>query len=205
MRFAFNLNLDSSKTNLLVDLHDAATVAEPGDPKICTIVYGRLNQKSTWAFQNVLFERPITKFDIGTVIKLSKLPGDIKDSALVFLRALLSGRAAQVVFDPSQKKYRCVGTMKAGKDEYCLAGTKLTVQADDDESAARLAKREAADSMAEGEFIDEIAGWFKGGCKLSKVTSGKLPDHVKVESLAVTPEEIELAKQPIKPGAAKED
>lgn len=216
MRFAFHL-IAPSATVLNIDLFDASTVSDGGKntPTLARVHYERPSAKGKWIVTNVSIPSLIGKLDVLTVKKIAKanikamVEATEKDglSPLVFLRAVLADRGVQVAFDQTQNKYRCVSTMKEGSDAYEVlgVGSSWTIEAKDEETAVRIAKKEVANEMADKpETAGKLVGFFTGGCKVKKVVSGALPEFVKVESLAASPEEEKLAKTPVKV-AVKED
>jgi hypothetical protein len=202
---------------LTIHLFDASTVSDGGKatPVLAIVNYTRANPKSRWIVEGVAIPSLIGKLDVLTVKKIAKAnikamtEATEKDglTPLVFLRAVLADRGVQVAFDPAQKKYRCVTTMKEGSNAYEVlgVGSSWTIEAKDEETAVRIAKREVANEMADKpESAGKLVGFFTGGCKVKKVVSGALPEYIKVESLAASPEEEKLAKTPVKV-AVKED
>ena len=216
MRFAFHL-ITPSPTVVDIDLFDASTVSDlgKGAPALARVHYERTSTKAKWIVTNVSIPSLISKLDVLTVKKISKAnikamtEATEKDglTPLVFLRAVLADRGVQVAFDPAQNKYRCVSTMKEGSDSYEVlgVGSTWTIEAKDEDTAVRIAKREVANEMADKpESASKLVGFFTGGCKVKKVVSGALPEFVKIESLAASPEEAKLSTTPVKV-AVKED
>jgi uncharacterized protein (UPF0212 family) len=216
MRFAFHL-ITPSNTVVDISLFDASTVSDsgPNPAELAFIHYERASTKGKWIVARVELPGLLSKLDVLTVKKIAKANlkamSEVTEkdglTPLVFLRAVLADRGVQVAFDPAQKKYRCVATMKEGSDAYEVlgVGSSWTIEAKDEETAVRIAKKEVANEMADKpETAGKLVGFFTGGCKVKKVVSGALPEFVKVESLAASPEEEKLAKTPVKL-AVKED
>lgn len=207
MRLAFHPVLSAHV--LKVSFFDASTVSQEGaDAKPLASVEFQKNGKK-WLHVGVSWTSILSKSDLLVIKKLAKAnvaslsEATEKDgyTPLVFLRALLAQGSVQIVWDASQKKYRCVSTMTEGSDAYEVlgVGATWTIEAKDEETAVRIAKKEVANEMADApEKAAKLVGFFTGGCKVKKVTSGALPEFLKIESLAASPEEEKLAKTPIK-------
>lgn len=205
MRFAFNLIARNAE--LVIELYDAASVSESGANPSCLGRLAYSKEKNRWVSNGLSLPSIIQRSDVLTVKKIAKANLDAMDEAieevglspLVFLRALIAQRSVQIVWDASTKKFRCVGTMTEGSDHYEAVGASLTVEAKDEDIAIRLAKKAVAERMAEKpEDAAKLAAFFSGGCKVKKIVSGKLPDYIKVESLASNSEEEKLAKTAVK-------
>lgn len=213
MRFAFNVNVNDIVGNLLtVDLFDAATASEPNTAQLAALVFSRENAKAPFVFDVLTMGGPITKGDQLTIRKLAKVfelavaEQVIGLTPLAILRNIVAELGVQVAWDAQQKRFRCVGTMKEGESVYQLVGCDgLAVEAKDDDTALRLAKRLVTENMIEHpENAEKLAKFFSGGCKLKKMVSGKLPEYTKIESLAQAGEE-RLAAAPIKLRTTKDD
>ncbi len=215
MRFALNINVpaDGIKNTLniaTVELYDSLSVSSGTKPsRLATLMFARQTAKEQMVFEGCTIAGPISKSDQLTVRKLAKafngLNGTPTPTPLALVRALLENQAVQVAWDAQQKRFRCVGTMKDGEDVYEAAGTSIQVEAKDEDMAVRLAKRAVTERMQDKpEEAEKLVKFFTGGCKVKKLVSNKLPDYVKVESLAQAGEE-KLAAQPIKVSTAKDD
>lgn len=197
MRFALHISPDTI-TEAQIELYDAENLSENSDP-IAVVVWERDSAGRKWEFGSIAFFQPLGSDAALLATNIAKIFNGQSLSPYAFCLAAFAKHHKQVTSDG--KNWRCVSTMVAGKDEYRLNGTTILVDADDAETALRLAKREAASAMADGGDIDAIAAWFKGGCKLTKQSSGALPEYTDYETLAFGEELAEIKKR--KADAAK--
>ena len=205
MRIAFDI-LAPLNNMRCIELFDAATCCE-NPVRIGTIVFTK--KEKTYVFESLILGNGKRVFseDASLIRKLSKAfdAAESKDfTPLVVVRAMVADRGVQVVYDSNLKKLRCCSTMQEGADTYELVGTILTVDAKDADQAVRLGKKEVTAAMEETpENAAALVKFFTGGCKVKKLSSGKLPSFIMVAELA-QPGEEKLASTIIKIGTKDE-
>ncbi len=208
MRFAYVIN-EVTSTIAHLTLLNSSEAADP-TAKLATISLGwkRSAPGQPWSFNGILLADLTTEHQRLLRNVRPIIADGAKASPLKSVMELAQSGARQVIFDERLKKYRNVTTMKEGEDTYSAVGVKnIVVSADTEETAVNRVKKLITNAMMENPAsAGELAGWFSAGCKVTKVTSGKLPDVVGREALA-GPGEKELVTKPvvIRPKKVKTD
>lgn len=198
MRFAYTIN-ELTTTNASITLFNSSEAGDSPDSMAkVSIFWYRSANNQPWKFNS------ISILDINSDVSrlLRNLKASFhetsKVSPLRMVMELAGNSAKQVVYDERLKKYRNVSTMKEGEDTFAAIGVKgIVVSAANEEAAVGRVKKLITNAMMENpKAAGELAGWFTNGCKVSKLTSGSLPDVVGREALA-GPGEKELASKPV--------
>lgn len=197
MRLALFIHTHSP-TATIIDLFPANQLSD--NPKMSPVRLSWANgfYSGVISDQNpYLASRVLLSLDNAVPVDTSVFVGLL--TPFMVAKAILEAGGTQVVWDPEASRFRNVATAKDGDDTWELPALSLwvnehdvinaTLDAPDEATAQRRAKKMVTETMAESpEHAAELVKFFTGGCVVRKVSSGKVPPHISVKSLATLSE-----------------
>ncbi len=202
MRIAFAIKSAGQEGQTSIHFFNASEMQESPTPLIATWNYPQGAKATAPVYYTStldVWQRRVMAF-VGGVVE------EHGNSALLLVRALVGLGAKQVVWDPTQGKYRNISTAKKGETTWQLVGTKVSYEAEDEKDALAKAPHKLMRAMqADPANATSLAKWFDGG-KVKALETNDLPKAIAIEALANGAQEVKLAATPIpKISRKKED